>query len=109
MVNWLLKVLNTEILAPSERSGAAQGYSEMISVHGPHFFEEQVKKIIEYSRNENPFIRESYRQVLVYLPTSFEKFVTYLPALLPVMIEGLSDEMEDVRKVSMRNVKICIK
>ncbi len=25
------------------------------------------------------------------------------------MIQGLSDEVEDVRKTSMRNVKICIK
>jgi hypothetical protein len=25
------------------------------------------------------------------------------------MIEGLSDEFEEVRKISLRNVKICIK
>ena len=29
--------------------------------------------------------------------------------LVPVMIEGLADEVDEVRKVSMRNVKICIK
>jgi hypothetical protein len=29
--------------------------------------------------------------------------------LVPIMIEGLADEVDDVRKVSMRNVKICIK
>ena len=29
--------------------------------------------------------------------------------LVPIMIEGLADEVDEVRKVSMRNVKICIK
>ena len=33
----------------------------------------------------------------------------YLPRLLPIMIQGLSDDFEEVRKTSMRNVKICIK
>jgi hypothetical protein len=54
-------------------------------------------------------LRESYRTVMSYLPTSFENFVEYLVVLLPIMIEGLADDSEEVRKVSMRNVKICIK
>jgi hypothetical protein len=29
--------------------------------------------------------------------------------LVPIMIEGLADDVDEVRKVSMRNVKICIK
>ena len=33
----------------------------------------------------------------------------YLPKLVPLMIEGLADDREEVRKVSMRNVKVCIK
>lgn len=53
-------------------------------------------------------LRESYRTVMSYLPTSFENFVDYLVVLLPIMIEGLADDSEEVRKVSMRNVKICI-
>ena len=43
-----------------------------------------------------------------YLPTSFGNFVEYLQVLLPIMIEGLADQSEEVRKVSLRNVKICI-
>ena len=43
-----------------------------------------------------------------YLPTSFNNFVNYLGVMLPIMIEGLADESEEVRKVSLRNVKICI-
>ena len=53
-------------------------------------------------------MRESYRTVMSYLPTSYSNFVNYLIAILPIMIEGLGDESEEVKKVSMRNVKICI-
>jgi hypothetical protein len=45
---------------------------------------------------------------MAYLPTSFNNFVNYLKVLLPIMIEGLGDDSEEVRKVSLRNVKICI-
>lgn len=47
--------------------------------------------------------------MLVFLPGCFDKYVDYLPKLVPIMIEGLADDMDEVRKVSMRNVKICIK
>ena len=45
---------------------------------------------------------------MAYLQTSFGNFVNYLVVMLPIMIEGLADESEEVSKVSMRNVKICI-
>ena len=53
-------------------------------------------------------MRESYRTVMSYLPTSYDNFVTFLRPMLPIMIEGLADDSEEVRRVSMRNVKICI-
>ena len=43
------------------------------------------------------------------MPGCFDKYVEYLPMLVPIMIEGLADDVDEVRKVSMRNVKICIK
>lgn len=45
---------------------------------------------------------------MAYLPTSYDNFVTFLRPMLPIMIEGLADDSEEVRRVSMRNVKICI-
>ena len=46
---------------------------------------------------------------MVFLATCYDHFVKYLPKLLPLMIQGLSDDVEEVRKISLRNVKICIK
>ena len=54
-------------------------------------------------------VREAYRSVLLFLASSYESFDNYLPKLVPLMIEGLADDKEEVRKVSMRNVKVCIK
>lgn len=47
--------------------------------------------------------------MLVFLPSCFEFYIEYLAMLVPIMIEGLADEFDAVRTVSMRNVKICIK
>lgn len=101
--------MNQKSLHSSERSGAAQGFAEIISVHGVKFFEETIQDIMVRSQDPLPHIRESYRSTMVFLATCFETFVKYLPKLLPLMIQGLSDDTEEVRKISLRNVKICIK
>jgi len=61
------------------------------------------------SKDPDHQLREAYRGVMLFLPTSYDQFVNYLPSLLPTMIEGISDDYEEVRKVSLRTVKICIK
>jgi hypothetical protein len=45
---------------------------------------------------------------MAFLPTSYPEFVKYLQITLPIIIDGLGDESEEVRRVSLRNVKICI-
>jgi len=102
-------VLHSKSLASSERSGASQGYAEIVSMHGVRYFEENIPMIILKCKDEEASVRESFRSVLLFLATSFDQFVKYLPTLLPIMIEGLSDDVEEVRKISLRNVKICIK
>ena len=54
-------------------------------------------------------IREAYRSVLIFLPSSFDQFVNRLPNLIPTLIGGLADDRDECRKVSMRAIKICIK
>jgi len=100
--------LHRKDLAPSERAGAAQGLSEVVSSHGDVFFSSSCNEIVAFSQSKDVNLRESYRTVMAYLPTSFIAFSDYLLALLPIMIEGLADDSDEVRKVSMRNVKICI-
>jgi hypothetical protein len=46
MLTWLHSVLHQKQLHSSERSGAAQGFAEIISVHGVKFYEETIKLIV---------------------------------------------------------------
>lgn len=81
----------------------------MISAHGQKYFEVNVEEVVIKANDKEPEIREAYRSVLLFLATSYTNFVDCLPKLVPLMIEGLADERDEVRKVSMRNVKVCIK
>ena len=63
----------------------------MMSVHGVPYFEKNINEIVAKASDKNKLIREAFRGVLVFLPTSFDKFVDYLPRLVPIMIEGLAD------------------
>jgi hypothetical protein len=76
---WLTDYLHSEELTGAERSGASQGFAELISVHGIPFFEENIKVVVEKANDKLIYIREAYRGVLVFLPSSFDHFVDYLP------------------------------
>lgn len=109
MLGWLREHLNSHTVQTAERLGSAQGFAELISAHGIPYFEVNVEEVIIKAKDPDVDIREAYRSVLLFLAGSFDNFVEYLPRLVPLMIEGLADEKDEVRKVSMRNVKICIK
>ena len=109
MLTWLREHLNSPNIQTNERLGAAQGFAELISAHGVQYFDVNVEEVVIKAKSEEGGIREAYRSVLLFLANSFDQFVDYLPKLVPLMIEGLADEKDEVRKVSMRNVKVCIK
>jgi hypothetical protein len=46
MLNWLRTHLNTEGIPSSEKLGAAQGFSELISVHGDRFFDVNIQEVV---------------------------------------------------------------
>ena len=109
MLGWLREHLNTKAIATSEKLGAAQGFAELISVHGEAYYGVNVEEVIIKSKDDDYEVRESYRSVIVFLPDSYANFVHVLPEMVPLMIEGLADDADQVRKISMRSVKICIK
>ena len=65
--------------------------------------------MIQNTSSSHAHIREAYYGVLVFLPGCFDRYLDYLPMLVQIMIQGLADDVDEVRKISMRNVKICIK
>ena len=109
MLGWLREHMDQQTISSSEKSGAAQCFAEMISSHGKDYFEVYIQEVIKKAQAEETYLREAYRGVLVFLPGCYDRYVDYLPMLVPIMIQGLADDGDEVRKISMRNVKICIK
>jgi hypothetical protein len=58
----------------------------MISSHGLDYFNKYIALVIAKAQDKETHLREAYRGVLVFLPGCFDKYVDYLPMLVPVMI-----------------------
>lgn len=68
MLGWLREHMEKPNTSSAEKSGAAQGFAEMISCHGKPYFEKHIAEVIKFAQDERTHIRESYRGVLVFLP-----------------------------------------
>jgi len=107
ILKWLTDTLASPECQVKERSGAAQGLAEVISFHGKKFFESRLHGLIDLCNQPEVHLWESYRSLFVYLPASYEDFEKHLPLVLPIFYEGLYDDNDEIRKLSMRVLKIC--
>eukprot|EP01117_Protostelium_nocturnum_P009440 TRINITY_DN3367_c0_g3_i1.p1 TRINITY_DN3367_c0_g3~~TRINITY_DN3367_c0_g3_i1.p1 ORF type:complete len:2582 (-),score=1035.41 TRINITY_DN3367_c0_g3_i1:96-7841(-) len=102
LIPWLLDIMKSDI-GSVERSGAAQGLSEILAALDVSKFESLLPEILANSNHTKPFIREGAIGLFVFLPASFtEEFQNYLDQVLPCILKGLSDETENVRDISLR-------
>ena len=111
ILKWLIDTLENKDLQAKERSGAAQGLAEVLSFHGKKFFEERLPKLIQKCTSDSKddsFLWESYMSVFIYLPTCYSDFERHLTLILPIFYQGLSDEQDEIRKLSNRVLKICV-
>lgn len=98
---WLLGTLESKS-SPVERSGAAQAISEVLAVFGEDYFKDLLPKILENCRSASPFMREGGVAVLRFLPYSMpDLFREKLDIALPCILDGLADENESVREISL--------
>ncbi|CAF0894416.1 unnamed protein product [Rotaria sordida] len=104
IVPWLMEHLVLES-SPVDRSGAAQGLSEVIFGLGADRLEKSMKEIIERSQQIDlaAHVRDGYMMMFIYLPISFgEKFVPYVGRIIPPILKGLADETEFVRDTALK-------
>eukprot|EP00833_Pecoramyces_ruminatium_P000601 jgi/Orpsp1_1/1174633/evm.model.c7180000050816.1 len=98
----LIEILKSETSAV-DRSGAAQGLSEVLRGLGITRMEKLLPEIIENTSSSNQCVREGFMTLLVYLPATFgDGFQNYLSKVIPCILHGLADEAESVREVSLR-------
>ena len=109
VIIWLKSVMQKEGQLV-ERSGAAQGYAEIIAEQGSEYLEGMLEQLIEKLRDKSPIIREGYFGLFLFLPISFgESFEKYFTLILPIVLEALADPIESVRNTATKVVQICIR
>lgn len=101
LVPWLLETLKSET-SGVERSGAAQGLSEVLAALGKMYFESLLPDIIQNCSHQRAAVRDGYLTLFKYLPTALgPTFQKYLPRVLPAILDGLADENESVRDAAL--------
>ena len=108
---WLSMKLRDSSCSSAERSGAAQGLTEVLIASGSSAIEDVMhEEIFPLQDHPDPCTREGILWMLTFLPQAMgQNFSTLLNASLPVLITGLSDDSETVRDVAMRAGRVMIK
>ena len=107
---WLVELLKSDVGSSVEKSGAAQGLSEVLCAGGATMVEnvlrEEILPLRSYSKAS---VREGVFWLLTFLPSSLgQAFAPLIDYSFPSLIIGLSDENEPVRDVAMRAGRIMI-
>ncbi|XP_067931600.1 stalled ribosome sensor GCN1-like [Watersipora subatra] len=104
LLPWLMKTLTSDGNTVN-RSGAAQGLSEVIGALGVVKLAQYVDEIITTAARPDipPYVRDGYIMMFIYLPSVFEKdFSAYIGPILPTILKALADECEYVRDTALR-------
>ncbi|XP_074569489.1 LOW QUALITY PROTEIN: protein ILITYHIA-like [Curcuma longa] len=101
LVSWLLDTLKSDS-SNVERSGAAQGLSEVLAALGKDYFERILPDIIRNCSHQKSSVRDGHLTLFKYLPRSLGViFQNYLQVVLPAILDGLADENESVRDAAL--------
>lgn len=90
-----------------ERSGAANGLSEVLAALGVDKLAEFLPSILHNAENAVADVREGYLGLFVFLPSAFgTEFQQFVPTVLPILLRALSSEVESLRDVAFRAAEV---
>lgn len=108
VVPWLIETLKADS-SSSERSGGAQALSEVLVVLGVLRASSVLGDLLPLAAHPKGSVREGVLWVLCFLPGAMGKdFAPIIPQALPVVLAGLSDEVEAVREVALRSGQVLV-
>lgn len=108
VVPWLIETLKADS-SSSERSGGAQALSEVLVVLGVLRASSVLSDLLPLAAHPKGSVREGVLWVLCFLPGAMGKdFAVIIPSSLPVVLAGLSDEVEAVREVALRAGQVLV-
>lgn len=90
-----------------ERSGAAQGLSEVCHSLGPKRMRDVLQQVLPWNASKFAGAREGLMWLLSFLPT-VDDFSDEISTTLPVILIGLSDTSEGVREVALRSAQVLV-
>ncbi|GFQ96680.1 eIF-2-alpha kinase activator GCN1, partial [Trichonephila clavata] len=104
LLPWLMQTLTSEY-SSVDRSGAAQGLSEVIGGLGIEKLHSFMPEIIATAERMDiaPHVKDGYIMMFIYLPMVFKKdFTQYIGAIVTPILKALADENEYVRDTALR-------
>lgn len=109
LIPGLMQTLKSDTGA-GDRLGSAQALSEVLAGLGTSRLDETLPSIIQNASSPNPAIREGFISLFIFLPVCFgNSFATYLPKIIPILLQGLSDDVESIRDTSFRAGRLLVK
>ncbi len=108
---WLIDTLRSEGGNSVERSGAAQGLSELLVAGGAQLTEKvMVNEILPLFSHPKAGTREGVLWVLTFLPSVLgQAYSSLIDESLPALLSGLADDSETVREVALRAGRVLVK
>eukprot|EP00562_Extubocellulus_spinifer_P003852 CAMPEP_0178537748 /NCGR_PEP_ID=MMETSP0696-20121128/36753_1 /TAXON_ID=265572 /ORGANISM="Extubocellulus spinifer, Strain CCMP396" /LENGTH=3016 /DNA_ID=CAMNT_0020169993 /DNA_START=19 /DNA_END=9069 /DNA_ORIENTATION=- len=108
---WLIETLQAEGGSSVERSGAAQGLTEVLIAGGAGLVEDvMLEEILPLKSHPKPGTREGVLWVLTFMPASLgQGFASLIDPSLPALLSGLADEVESVRDVALRAGRVLVR
>ncbi|ELU10403.1 hypothetical protein CAPTEDRAFT_97964, partial [Capitella teleta] len=104
LVPWLMTTLTHEN-SSVDRSGAAQGLSEVIGSLGLAKLNKLMPDIIQTAERVDiaPHVRDGYIMMFIFLPIVFgDDFMPFVGPILPSILQALADETEFVRDTALK-------
>jgi HEAT repeat protein len=108
---WLIETLTSDEGSSVERSGAAQGLTEVLVASGAHVTENAMRnEILPLKSHPKAGTREGVLWVLTFLPSSLgQAYSGLIDESLPALLSGLADDNETVREVALRAGRVLVR
>ncbi|KAG8314853.1 eIF-2-alpha kinase activator GCN1 [Homalodisca vitripennis] len=104
LLPWLMQTLTSES-SSVDRSGAAQGISEVVGGLGVEKLRKLMPEIISTAERTDiaPHVKDGYIMMFIYMPVVFtNEFTPYIGQIITPILKALADENEYVRDTALK-------
>lgn len=104
LLPWLMQTLTSES-SSVDRSGAAQGLSEVVGGLGVEKLHKLMPEIIATADRSDiaPHVKDGYIMMFIYMPSTFpQDFTPYIGHIINPILKALADENEYVRDTALK-------